>query len=869
MFINLAEALYYPKPYYSNDNLWTLEQESWYYYKNFIPDIRHEKIESLYTVDVSGNPVLQSNGVENSYGTVLINASDYPIPWLWYEAEGGNVKRVGTWEFVTDTAYSNSTYINGSVIGDYVEFEFVGSGFSIIWRRCTACGYIDVYINDTLFTQIDTYGTVGRYSTGIYFSQTDIPVNIKLKISPTKNPSSTGNLVQLDAFKMGSSRYRVYLHDKLKFPDGKYYITAPGSATSNYLISYHYLGTGGWASIYNQTFYILLKNPTSSAITFGIADHSGLYDYITGTAQTTAGKIYCLITVPPNTDWTLYKLNTSSPECALTTNSTHAGMRRTFYYPGVYGGWIGQGYRLFANASGLLVDSFWVAFDREIPKIIIKNALTGEDLSNGGYIDCESMNSTVGKGINITVTNLPPNSGSWRIRIIASPNLYDYVLVISPTLTADSTGKIVWNNVVDTSRRLCKDYDYANFFTVYVDNIAVPGTTGSSFVFQSPPIIVMPWNWAFPDLKIINLATGKEEYILKPNTKYKVIVNFTNTSGFPISSGVTIYFSFSHMYGTEGVKGGFENPILLDGTTSFILWSDRTFTLTYNSTSKLWERTFITPSEWKYDGHFSTLRLRIINNTNSLYRFRYSTWQFPNPVMFVLFSNHIYSGKGIDVIAKDIDFGTSWAHPFYTTSGGQPPTFNDGNNDVWIEDREKVILIYNSTPGKIAQTPIIYYIKSNGLAYYTSGGGPWAPGYSYLGTYKQSRIVYTDFGLSKDYAVVILQESNALGYVYNVTLYIPANSDWIEAFFDLPDITTLDYTYQTFNFRIYGFRTFFENIRYLETLYGREEVKHFWRPFTCTGMTWCNVWAFSNVTAKAPNYYLGFTTSIPMPTNDG
>jgi hypothetical protein len=49
--------------------------------------------------------------------------------------------------------------------------------------------------------------------------------------------------------KFGSSRYRVYLHDKLAFPDGKYYKTAPGSNTANYLISYHYLGSG-WAVIY-------------------------------------------------------------------------------------------------------------------------------------------------------------------------------------------------------------------------------------------------------------------------------------------------------------------------------------------------------------------------------------------------------------------------------------------------------------------------------------------------------------------------------------------------------------------------------------------------------------------------------------------
>jgi len=77
----LAFADYYPYPYYSNDNLWTLENESWYYYKNLGIDIRHERIANLYTVDINGNPVLQSDGVENYYGTALINASDYPVRW--------------------------------------------------------------------------------------------------------------------------------------------------------------------------------------------------------------------------------------------------------------------------------------------------------------------------------------------------------------------------------------------------------------------------------------------------------------------------------------------------------------------------------------------------------------------------------------------------------------------------------------------------------------------------------------------------------------------------------------------------------------------------------------------------------------------
>jgi len=777
--------------------------------------------------------------------------------------------KVGSWNFTTDTNDFNSANVNSSAIGSYLEFEFVGSGLSIIYDRCPACGYIDVYINDSLFTQIDTYSSSVSHKqyTGIYFSQSDVPVNVKLKVSDVKNPSSSNYFIVIDAVKFGSSRYRVYLHDKLAFPDGKYYKTAPGSNTANYLISYHYFGAGGWGVIYRLTFYVLVKNPNSYPVQLNISDYSGTYDFINGSQQTTAGKPYCSVVIPPNTDWTLLRLGYGSSYCAPQTNDTWVGTRRTIFYYGAvsYTSWLSQSYRISANASNLWIDSFWVAYDREQPKIIITNARTGEDLSNGGWISCDDMYS---KGINITVLNLPPASTGWRIRLY-SPNAYSYAFASSPALTADNSGAIVWNNAIDSSARLCKDYDYANWFVVFVDNSNIPGTVGSIFTFQSPPILTTPWNWNFPELKIVNLDTGKEEYILRPNQRYEVRVNMTDSSGNPISSGITVSFSFTHMYGTDGVKGGYENPILLDGNTPFILWSDRTFTLYYNSSGGYWYRNFTTPSQWKYDGHLSGLRLRVTNNTNSTFRIRHATTEIPLPVYMVIFSNHFYSGSGIDVVAKDIDFGTSSGHPFYTTSGGTPPTFNDGNNDLWIEDSRKIILIYNSTPGTIAQAPIIWYDKLTGLTHYTSGS-VWGPGYSYLGTYKQARNVKADLGLSRDYSAILLEESNSLGYNYKVVLYIPANSDYIEVFYDLPDIYTLDYTWQTFGLRDWGNMRYFNVTRiYLETLFGKEEVLHFFRPATITGVTNVGGWAFSNVTAKAPSYYLGFTTSLPMPTTDG
>jgi len=89
-------------------------------------------------------------------------------------------------------------------------------------------------------------------------------------------------------------------------------------------------------------------------------------------------------------------------------------------------------------------------------------------------------------------------------------------------------------------------------------------------------------------------------------------------------------------------------------------------------------------------------------------------------------------------------------------------------------------------------------------------------------------------------------------------------------FFDLPDIYTLDFIWQTFALREWGNMRYFNVTRiYLESLFGKEEVFHFFRPFTTPGMVSVSGRAFSNITAKAPSYILGFTTTLPMPTSDG
>ncbi len=869
----IAHAAYYPQPYYSADNLWTLENESWTYYKSLTGSIQHERILTPYTFTVSGNPALQSDGFENNYGTVLINTSaldsDYPVNWTWFEAESANISKSGSWQYVSNSSYFNSTLVRSNVTGDYLEFNMTGSAVSIIWQRCVACGYIDVYLNDSLFQQIDTYGGVSQQSTGIYFSQSDGFNNVKLRIGNDVNPSSSGQNITIDAVKFGSSRYQPFLLDKMKFVDGKFYNTSRGSASSNYTIPYFYTtsSTAGWFGIYNLTFYAYVNNPTSKTITFGIADNAGTSDYANGTAQTTSGKIYCTYSVPATSGWALLKFNSTNGYCAAATNSTHAGMRRTFWITTTYASTLTQSYRLYTNDTGLQIDSFWMGADREMPAITITNARTGEDLSNGGYMSCDDMRYKA-NGINFTISNLAPSSGSWSISLY-SPNTLDYQFNVT-TFAANNSGVIKYNNFYDSSARLCADYDYSNYFVLYAAQ-AADGTGGSVTRFSSPPILVLPWNWALPEYKMINLNSGNEEYVLRNNTPYKITFNITNTTGDAIASGITSAFSFSHMYGTEGMNGGYENTILRDGVTSVILSSDTQISLNYNSTSKLWERNFTAPASWKYDGHISYMRFRVTNSTNSTYRLRQYSYNVPIPAMSVMFSNHNYSGTGMDVAAKDIDFGTSWSHPLYTTSGGSGTSFNDGVNDVYIEDGKKIILIYKSVPGTSVQTPITWFDKKNGFYRATYSTTEWAPGYTYLSTYNANRRdILVTAGLGLDYAAPVLQESNDLGYSYNTTLFIPADSDWMEVYYDQPNINALGSIFQGFRVRSWGNqRILGSTASSIETLFGTEKSSHFYRPFTLSGMTQYGGMSLSNVTAKPPSYYIGYTTTTPMPSLQG
>ncbi|MEM5815829.1 MAG: hypothetical protein QXL14_02160, partial [Candidatus Aenigmatarchaeota archaeon] len=198
-FLNFAYSQNYPYPFFQQDSIQTLREFESNYYRNiFETNITHDIIIIPHSYDISGSPILEID----STATSTINSTDYMFT-TYIEAESENITKVGNWVFVTDTSYSNSTYIRSNNIGDYVEFTCNCSAFTVWWRRDTSNGYIDVYVNDSLFMQIDTYGSASRQFSNIHIAQKEGIYKIRLQVSQDKNPSSTGNKIEIDLIKFG------------------------------------------------------------------------------------------------------------------------------------------------------------------------------------------------------------------------------------------------------------------------------------------------------------------------------------------------------------------------------------------------------------------------------------------------------------------------------------------------------------------------------------------------------------------------------------------------------------------------------------------------------------------------------------------
>jgi lysophospholipase L1-like esterase len=98
---------------------------------------------------------------------------------------------------------SNTNYMNGTVLSwnttsRYIETEFIGSDFSVVYTAGASCGQFIVYIDDIAQTLVDTYAASTTYRSFVSYSVASGKHKIKIENQATKNASSSGYNINIE-----------------------------------------------------------------------------------------------------------------------------------------------------------------------------------------------------------------------------------------------------------------------------------------------------------------------------------------------------------------------------------------------------------------------------------------------------------------------------------------------------------------------------------------------------------------------------------------------------------------------------------------------------------------------------------------------
>jgi hypothetical protein len=106
------------------------------------------------------------------------------------------------WSTFTSNAFSGGTATASSAKNGRVTFTFDGVGVKWIGYRNDATGIARVYVDDVLQAEVDTYSAAAEAQQTIYAISGLTPGRHKLVIdvAGSRNPSSTGNWIWVDAF---------------------------------------------------------------------------------------------------------------------------------------------------------------------------------------------------------------------------------------------------------------------------------------------------------------------------------------------------------------------------------------------------------------------------------------------------------------------------------------------------------------------------------------------------------------------------------------------------------------------------------------------------------------------------------------------
>ena len=151
----------------------------------------------------------------------------------------------GTWGTGNGTANYNSTEHYSGTTNSYAEFTFTGTSIRWYGVKNQWCGIADVYIDNVKQTSVDAY-SASQLDQQLLYSNTGLTNashKIKIVVTGTKNTSSGGINVSIDAFE-----YDTVTSTPVKIDDANSLITysgtwGTGTGSANYNSTEHYSGT--------------------------------------------------------------------------------------------------------------------------------------------------------------------------------------------------------------------------------------------------------------------------------------------------------------------------------------------------------------------------------------------------------------------------------------------------------------------------------------------------------------------------------------------------------------------------------------------------------------------------------------------------
>jgi uncharacterized repeat protein (TIGR03806 family) len=125
------------------------------------------------------------------------------IPFIRHEDERTqSVEYTGIWHKFTWEPASGTTARAAQTVGDEVSLSFVGTGISWIGLKANMLGVAEVYLDDALVSTVDQYSPAVLWQEEL-FSLQGLPLGlheIRVRVTDTANPSSSGNWTIIDAF---------------------------------------------------------------------------------------------------------------------------------------------------------------------------------------------------------------------------------------------------------------------------------------------------------------------------------------------------------------------------------------------------------------------------------------------------------------------------------------------------------------------------------------------------------------------------------------------------------------------------------------------------------------------------------------------